>query len=505
MAHSVIERPAAFCMSKNEIRYVFIVTNLTRVGLYLEVQLFYRRSDATVDSSFPSFKLVPNSDGTVIIPLQQYIDGLLDYDLPYSGTLATAAKRQSISFWVQTREIEDISPSSVSWITTESTSKRIALKMGMENNRYSRNNLLNYITANKHFLTWQQTKRKVFDTQPIYLSFLASTNTSANLALYITGKTIEGTDIGGSFNLSTIVAYIFHVKIDFTTLGIPSGERLHFIDCSIVNTSTFATVINSYRFYKDYKPLYNFYDFIYVNSLGGIDTARAAGELTVSIDRTFDVAEGGFNVTHWNDTVKAHALKQVNITLQRKWKGDIGFRQDKQEQLGLMDLLLCLRSYMIIDGNWVPLLSIQTYIDIHKTTDTKWGLPIEWQLAETNESYTPDYVALGAGSDTETYYGAVFIIVNSTTASVIGITGIGGYALATNPLVLVASPEIANHTAAVTASAISVKALISVATTATLKKNDSIVETIALINNTYVPFTSATVIAIADIIEIIIN
>jgi len=511
MAHSVIERPAAFCMSKNEIRYVLLVTDLTRTGLYLEAQLFYRRSDATADSSFPSFKLVPNTDGKIILTVQQYIDGLLDYDLPSSGAVATAATRQSISFWIQTREVEDSSPATVAWITQESSNKRIALKMGMETNRYSRNNLLNYITSNKAFLTWQQSPRKVFDNQRLFLSFLNTVNTSANLSLFYTIKTIEGTTQAGSFALESLTGYILHLEVSIAkilaaaTISITSGERLNYWEVKIRNTVTNTDITAVYRFYKDYKPVYHYYDFIYINSVGGVDTARAAGETTVSIDRTYDVAEGGFNANNWSDTVKANAIKQVNVSLQRKWKGDLGFRQDKAEQLGMMDLLLCLRSYMIVDGNWVPLLNIQASTEIHKTTDTKWGLPIEWQLAETNESYTPEYVVLGAGSDTETYNGSVFIINNSSTAGVTGITGIGGFAISVNPLLAASSPNTGVHTGNVTASSISVRANISVATTATLKKNDSILQTISLTNATYVSFTDSTVIGIADIIEIIIN
>lgn len=511
MAHSVIERPAAFCMSKNEIRYVFLMTDLARVGLYLEIQLYYRRSDASVDSSFPSFKLVPNADGTVVLTIQQYIDGLLDYDLPSGGAVATAAKRQSVSFWVQTREIEDSSPASVAWLSVESGFKRVALKMGMEANRYSRNNLLNYITANQLFLTWQQSPRKVFDNQPLYLSFLNAANTTANLSLFYTIKTIEGTVQSGSFALASLTGYILHLKVDIAqilaaaSVSITAGERLYYWEVYIKNTSTSTIITATYRFYKDYKPVYNFYDLIYINSLGGVDTARAAGETTVSVERTFDVAEGGFNVNSWSDTVKAAATKQVNINLQRKWKGDLGFRQNKLEQLGLMDVLLCLRSYMILDENWIPVLNIQTSADIHKTTDTKWSLPIEWQTAETNESYTPDFVALGAGSDTETYYGYVFIVIKSAIAGITGITGITGYSISVNPLLAANSPDIGAHTTSVTASAISIRANVSVATTATLKKNDTVLQTISLANATYVSFTNTTVIGVGDIIEITIE
>ena len=307
--HSVIERPSEFCMSKNEIRYVFLVTDLLRVGLYLEVQLFYRRSDASVDRSFPTFKLVPNVDGKVILTIQQYIDGLLDYDLPSDGTLTKAATKQSVSFWVATREMADNSLAFVPWLSSENTARRIGLKMGMEVNRYSRNNLLNYLTTNKLFLTWQQTKRKVFTNQQLFLSCLHTTGNTTHLCLFVSWKTIQGSANNTTIALAALTGYIYHIAVDIATLGLtmPNVETLYYWEVSVINTVTFATVINQYRFYKDYKPVYNYYDFIYVNSLGGIDTARAAGETTLSIDRTFDIAEGGFNNENWNSTIKAHA------------------------------------------------------------------------------------------------------------------------------------------------------------------------------------------------------
>ena len=512
MPHSIIERPAAFCMSKNEIRYVFFITNSTRSGLYLEVQLFYRRSDASSDSSFPSFKLVPNSNGKIILTVQQYIDGLLDYDLPSDRTLIKAATKQSVSFWIVSREVDDSSPTGAEWINSENTHKRIGLKMGVEVNRYSRNNLLNYIETNKYFLTWQGTKRKVFTTQPLFLSFLLTTGNTTNIALDIAYKTKEGTVGGNTITLSALTGYIYHVAVDINScaLTIPTGENLVYWEIRIINTSTFQTIINAYRFYKDYKPIYNFYDFIYVNSLGGIDTARAAGETTLSIERTFDIAEGGFNAENWNSTIKASATKQVNINLQRKWKGDLGFRQDKIEQLGLMDLLLCLRSYMILDNKWLPLLNIQTSVEVHKTTDTKWSFPIEWQLAETNESYTPESVVLGIGNDTEVYYGT-FSMKNNLEyyAYISSIDGIDGFSFTTD--LKATTPYycewLGHHTNALNVNSIVIHlgsfGSLPAGHFANILINGELIQTLE-ITTTTITFTTTKAILITDIIEIVL-
>ena len=508
MAHGIIERPAAFCMSKNEIRYVYRVTDLSRIGLYLEVQLFYCRTDGTTDSSLPSFKLMPNPDGTVVVPLQLYIDSLLTYTMPTGAAFYTAATTQSCSFYVAVREVEDTTLGTVAWDTSESTSRRIALKMGMENNRYSRNNLINYLTTNKLFLTWQPNHRKVFVDQPVFISFFNSSGTTENIQFKVYWNTIQGTANSKVLSLGNITGYIIHLKVDINTLvlSIPAGEDFHYWQVSIIDTTTSVTIISPYRFYKDFKPIYHYFDFIYVTSLGGIDTARAAGETTFTIDRTFDVAEGGFNVNNWSNVVKAHAVKQVNVYLQRKWKGDLGFRQDKNEQSGFMDLLLCKLCYTIIDGNWVPILNLQSSVEIRKTTDTKWSFPIEWEIAETNEAYTPETVALGMGSDTETYLGTVALIINSANCNVHYVVGLTGFELPGYDNTITASPIIGKHSNATTADNISLFVTISGFTHyATLAVNGNAIETITLPNESYIFFTNTLAIAISDIVEIMIN
>ena len=513
MAHTLIERPASFCMSKNEIRYVFLVTDLTRVGLYLEVQLFYRRGDATVDSSFPSFKLIPNPDGTVDVTLQQYIDSLLEYVMPISST-ATSADKQYCSFYVATRDVDDSTVGTLPWVTLEISNKRIALKMGVEENRYSRNNLLNYLATNKLFLTYQPIPRKVFDTQPLFLSFILPDGNTTNISLYVTWKTIQGTTNSTTIALPALTGYLYHAAVDITTLGLtmPSGETLYYWEVSVINFSTFTVIISPYRFYKDYRPLYNFHDFIFINSLGGIDTARAAGETTFTIERTFDVAEGGFQNNNSSAVVKSQAIKQVNINLQRKWKGDLGFRQNKEEQLGLMDLLLCLVCYTIIDGRWVPLLNIQTSQEFFKTTDTKWSFPIEWQLAETNLVYTPERLALGIASDTETYDGYVWLTNEGASTPISTITGITGFALPTvgdTDLIYEGDEYVGVHTAALNATDITVTPYYDgispgPAGNISLYVNGILIQTLAFLASA-VSFTTSHAIAKADLIEFVVN
>ena len=507
MAHQIIERPAAFCMTKNEIRYVYKVTDLTRVGLYLEMQLWYCRTDQAVYTSLPSFKLVPNTDGTVYLSLQLYIDSFLQWAFPKPTDNMFAAQTQSCSFYIVTREIDDTTITTPIWNTSEYDNLRIALKMGIEKNRYSRNNLLTYLLNNNSFFSWQTNNKLIFYNQPNYLTFLLPTGNSNGYQLKVVFQTIQGTNDDIISPFANYAAFLFHIKTDPTTLGItvPDGEQLHWYEVSILDNNNIV-VVGTYRYYIDYDTYYHYHDFIYINSLGGIDTARARGEIEYSFERAVDEIEGGFNLNNSVSTIKQAETIYRAINIKRTFKGDLGFRRSKPEQDSMIELLASTAIYELLDGNLIPLLQIQKTHSLRKTTDMLLPFAIEWQHAESNEVYTPSKVEIGAAVDTETYYGQVFIVINSTSAEVIAITGITGYAPTLSLLMHGNSPNMGKHTTAITVSSIAITALLnSIAATATLKQNDTVLEIISLIENTPVPFTGTEVIGINDLIEIIIN
>ena len=322
MAHTIIERPNAFSMSKNDIRYVYRVTDLSRVGLYLEVQLYYYRTDDTTQTfiSFPSFKLTPNNDGSVYVYLQQYLDSILQYVLPTTNNV-TLADKQACVFYVQTREVCDATVGTVPFISPESAYPRVALKMGMEKNRYSRNNLFNYFANNNLFFTWQPSKRLVFANQPNYLSFLVPSGTPTGYQLKVVFQTIEGTNDDIIVPLDAPNGYFFHIKTDPTSLGIvvPLNERLLWYDVSILDADNLV-LVGSYRYLIDYDTFYHYHDFIYNNSLGGFDTARAKGEVSYEFDRAIDEIEGGFDVNDWNAVVKNAETTFRAVNLRRIWQ-----------------------------------------------------------------------------------------------------------------------------------------------------------------------------------------
>lgn len=405
MAHTITERPNRFCFSKNEIRYCYTVDTLDRAGLYFEMKLILGATEIVL----PPLK--PNSDGTVIVYLQQYIDSYLTYTIPFANAI-TNATTQWIDFYVATREVTDavVNPD---YTVTENTHVRIALKAGIEKNRYGRNNFfVNYVDAYLPWLTWQPSGRMVALNEPQYLTALFRLGTTTDLHLKTNWMCTDGTSGTIDTTLTVASGYIFHFKTDAATLGVIAAigtRKLYYYEV-FIDVERFvdggidvSRVVNEYRYYIDYTQRYSSFDFIYINSLGGVDTVRAVGEVANSIERNFDEVEAGFGNSEWNTLQKAHESFYTAITQRRSYKGDIGYRYTKAQQQALIELLLSRYVYQIIDSRLVPVLAVQKTQALGKTTDKLQSFPIEWQLSEANEVFTPHHILLGLGSDTETY------------------------------------------------------------------------------------------------------
>lgn len=520
MAHQVIERPNAYCFSKNEIRYGYNVTDLERPGLYLETKLYYKiltglaklnwvmneeaydcnlfikvngetireifytsqgfdfvkagdtvtlivpifvawpsegdpyaklrvlkdgvevyneysdQQDApnwityefvveadkvytikaytknAVDfpptneiivipedpyTYFTSFKLKPNSDGKVYLPIQQYIDSLLNYVLPTSAV--SKDQGQTCKFFLLSREVTDADPNP-NYTNTEASKPRIAIKGGIESHRYARNNFfVNYFDVQKPFFTWQPSHRMVWVDQPLYLTVFSKDGSLKGCVLRVKHRTTANVETITNISL-TQEGFIVHIKTDPASLGIPTAD-LYWWEVSIVKGVDI--IVSGYRYYKNYDPVYNATDLISINSLGGVDTIRLTGEITSGIERNNQDAEGGFKTDEWSSIVKSHHASQQGITYRRTFKGDVGYQRTIEEQESLIGVLLSTLIYRIIDSRYVPVIINQKNLQLRKSTDKLVSFPVEGANSGEDEVFTPEHIELGLGSDTEEY------------------------------------------------------------------------------------------------------
>ena len=385
------ERPPQYNFSKNEIRYVFHSNIAGRSSLRLQVRLKYAAIGNTDFTVLQQFELKPSSDGYTYLYIQTYLHSYLNYVMPLFGNTFTGADEQLLQFYIEHREV-DSAHLNPAWLTNESDRIRIVLKGGIERNKNSRSNFFyNYLFVNKTFLTWQPDSRFIFKDEKAYISFLKADYAATGYQLKIKSVDINETE---STNLVAIPDghKLYHINVGPANLEL--ADDLYYYEVSVIDSDN-AYIVQPYRFYIEYRPIYSFFDLVYVNSLSGIDFVRAKGEFALTIERIYDESEGGLNVNDATSYVKPHESAQVAITGRKSYKGDIGFLRNKKQQEALNDVLYSTHIYMAVDERWVPLQNITKTQELGTTSDKNKSYPIEWTLSETNEVFTPEKILLG--------------------------------------------------------------------------------------------------------------
>ncbi len=395
---AVTERPYLYNFSKNEIRYVFLLGDLTRVNLYLQVQVMYAPIGSSDFIALPVFSLQPDSAGNIYFYLQAYLNSLLDFVPPDLTAQVTNANAQCMQFYINYREIDDtnLNPD---WVTTEVATIRNVLKGGIEKYKQSRNNyFINYFFPNKPWLTWMPSGRFIYNDEELYLTFLNITGVAAGLSV----KAYIIDTLGNNYTFTFALgfdAFLYHIKCDaslFPLLAMPAGASIYYYEISIVNGSG-DYVINPYRFYIEYRPTYKSYNLVYHNSLGGVDAVKVRAEVDETIDRTFDESDGGMNINDWNSQVKTYETFYTGIQKRNHYKGDIGFQKNQAQQKSLTEILVSTSIYQHIGARWVPIINMQKSQDYGKTTDKIFSFPVEWGLSEQDEVFTPAEINFGIG------------------------------------------------------------------------------------------------------------
>lgn len=402
MSTTITERPPVYSQSKNEIRYRFETDDLSPLKQYIEVELYARIVGAAAYTKVKTFNLKPNPDGITYVYLDGYIDSLLSWVLPIVNTTFTPAQNQVAQFYIRYREVSETTPTP-DWETGEESKVRIAIKGGVEKQKWSRNNFFLWQANTKSFYSWEPSSRYIFENQFSFLSCFIKTSGTYKLNISVKKIGVE-TPVVSQTNCSFTADNFYHLNVGYTQLGIntiASGAPVHYYEVSLLNPSDvieYAAV----RFYVEQRPLYEYVDFIYHNSLGGVSTQRARGELTIGFEKEVQQMDGSLSNQSWDNIVKSAEGYHNNIK-KDTYKGDIGFFPSKAHQDSCQDLLISPSIYQWMDGRMVPVLNMQRTVNFRKSTDKVFSLPIEWQLAFSNAVYTPQRIQLGIGTETETY------------------------------------------------------------------------------------------------------
>lgn len=407
MSTSVIERPAVLSFTKNEIRYVFQSTDITPAGFYLQIELYVKElKPGSVFVPVKTFNLKPNSDGKTYLYINDRIDTKTSYVIPAINLPTTNANLQAVQFYILFREVTALTPDD-DFNETESEKVRTALKGGIEKQKFSRNNYFNYQSTNKLFFTWQPQNRFIFSNEFAFLSLYI---TGASRKIKITIKKLDGTIVNETINVDFSEALFWHINVSPGFLNINAlakGDPVMYYEVSILDAAD-VLLYNSYRFYIEYRPQYTYYDLGFHNSLGGFDTIRVKGDTTWAIERDVTEAEGALTLDGFAATKKPGEITHSYISKRDTYKGDIGFIRTadgsmKAPQEVMIELLISLSIWQLLDSRWVQVIGVQRGVDLRKSSDKKFSFPIEWAIPFYNSVFTPKEINLGLGTETETY------------------------------------------------------------------------------------------------------
>lgn len=409
MSYQLKERPHKFSFSQNPIRYLVEVSNPDTPGCAVQFELYklsIADGAALPGDLITSQTLYPNPDGKCWFYCEDFLNSSLDWQLPelnvdpLDPVNILAVTTQIKKYYIRYRQISKNNPAP-QW-ATDAANLRIVLKGGVSKEKFDRNNyFINWLPAQKNFLTWQPHNHFIGAEEVRYLTYFHHYDSAPALILKARKVFTDGSEEIVTKDFPALSeSLLFHCPAGMVQLNFAvTVKKLWYYDVSVVDAGG-TVYANPYRLYADYRQFYNVFSFIYHNSPGGIDTLRVRGDYEVNVVRKYteiqQATDGDFS-----GQVLPTENAAINITKYKVYKGDAGFMNTPEQQEACEELLDSESVYRIFNKKWLRVINMQKNQPMGESDATKWSFPLEWRYTFDNLKFTPDEVDLGAGEDDE--------------------------------------------------------------------------------------------------------
>lgn len=412
MAIEITKRPYDKCFSGNPVHYeLYSAQAAADSTIFFEVKIRFKY----VGGSYADVVTVPYYPvaGTAKVDIKDILHSELEYGLiPFYTDEKTiwAAPEQTGYFYIEFREITTANPEPT-WNTTEIDYERFVVKGGLDYFAYRGNNFwVNHFLTNYPFFTWQKNGRLAAPDERIYLAWLNDQDiTALNLMVFVIAYYTDGTNSGSNESDFTDPGatrgkmYFIPAGCDQWGLdGLDVNKDIDYWTIQVMDESGgggSTPVSELFTFYYDRRNDYNNTTLHYRNSLGGLDSVRIRGVIEQGLDYSFSEQQKTVNPDYFDGDLVSPQRVITDNQERLIYKGDIGHLR-KEEQDRLRDAFLQREVYWEKNQGkkWLPVIINTKSNKLRSSQDSRWSLPIEFELANTgNNYYTPSSVDLGDG------------------------------------------------------------------------------------------------------------
>ncbi len=391
--------PPEYNWSRNPIRFKAGTDKpLTTAGLYIQCRVSFATMGGTLQEVV-RFPLTPDAQGLVEVDLQRIVDKLMDATLPSQTATVQQIAKHSGTLEVTFVEYSIDNPTGTS--VTNAGSFTI-IKGGIAYQRWQGQAwFANWYTTRK-ILSWFGLQRTVNTWQQLWLSYL---HLLANDTGYVVKTQVYFTDgtntAGPTFNFpsSGVVTenYLYHIPAGYTQLGIGAvntAKVVHYYTVGVYKSTTLKSELITCL--MDYTPDYRQIQFVFFNSLGGLDTVCLKGEQNEQFGRDYDLIDLNTSRSNVAGTILPAQSAMNRVLEQQTFKGNIGVTDEIQVQDLRRELFLSRSIYTPKNSRWWPVNVVDTTVETGELISQLRELDIEWRYSWANENYTPDWADLGA-------------------------------------------------------------------------------------------------------------
>lgn len=432
MAIVLLIRPYTRNWSGNPIHYVlYSAAAEADPTNFFEIRVQFKRTDAAVFTDVITLPYKPVT-GAAKIDIQDILDGLLEYELPYLPNSAEFASpyfsnKMTGKFYLEWREITTLDPDP-DWVDTEDANQLFVIKGGLSFHKWRGDNFwVNYFDTAKPFLGWEKNGSLHSLSERMYLAWLNLTDINeGDIKMKRTVRFTDGTDD---------IAYLNCPVSKYNVCYFPSGggqleietidntKTIYYWELQVVKITTnpYEPLSEVYRYYADNRKDYNGVTLNYRNSLGGIGSARVRGVIDFTLNRNFTETERIVQHNYFSEHFFHGRIRAENSWEILVYKGDLGYL-GKDEQDRLRDIHFRRECWWEQQKKWLPVMLLTAANRLKLSTDNLFPMPIEFCIAAGEEFYyTPESVNLAEAAP------AVGLVCNAIINNLDYSFGAGGW------------------------------------------------------------------------------